>query len=364
MKENIIVSIDNTLTSLEHYPGEVFDSDKFAVYDTTLSNFQLNPVQVRNYTKIICAVRFINDQYPDLDLSTFNSVIVLYEEAIDGDPNKYLQKLQQKFNNNNILIVCSGYHKKYLPCHNNIYVYPYFLQNILRYNQIQQIDSISNHQRTFDVLLGGSKMHRRFVFEKLGQHRMLLNACFVNLTTAAYSADIVKTIFRTPELDCLEPTATLTPTTMNQGYNGYVKTNQGVGGMGIAQLVPWEVYRHSLYSIVTETNFENYFFFSEKTAKPLYAGRLFVFFGAQGQLQDLKQLGFKTFDSIIDESYDLIDDNSTRFEKAFEQVRWLFDQNHPQLYKKIQPVLEHNQRHIQDRQYFLGPLKQWIYDRY
>jgi len=361
MKEHIIVSIDNALTSLEHYPGEVFDSDKFAVYDTTLSNFQLNPVEVRNYTKMICAVRFTDVRYPDLDLSKFNSVIVLDEEAIDSESNTYLQKLQQKFSNNNILIVCGGYHKKYPLCHDNIYVYPYFLQNILRYNQTQKIDSISNHQRTFDVLLGGSKMHRRFVFEKLGQHRMLLNACFVNLTTAAYSADIVKTIFRTPELDCLEPTPNLTPTAMNQGYNGYVKSNQGVG---VAQLVPWEVYQHSLYSIVTETNFENYFFFSEKTAKPLYAGRLFVFFGAQGQLQDLKQLGFKTFDGIIDESYDLIDDNSIRFETAFEQVRWLFNQNHPQLYKKIQPILEHNQRHIQDRQYFLDPLKQWLYDRY
>jgi len=361
MKENIIVSIDNALTSLEHYPGEVFDSDKFAVYDTTLSNFQLNPVEVRNYTKVICAVRFTDNRYPDLDLSKFNSVIVLDEEAIDAESDTYLQKLQQKFNNSNILIVCGGYHKKYPPCHDNIYVYPYFLQNILRYNQTQQIDSIGDHQRTFDVLLGGLKMHRRFVFEKLGQHQMLLNACFVNLTTAAYSADIVKTIFRTPELDDLEPTATLAPITMNQGYNGYVKTNQGVG---VAQLVPWEVYRRSLYSIVTETNFENYFFFSDKTAKPLYAGRPFVFFGAQGQLQDLRQLGFKTFDGIIDESYDLIEDNTLRFELAFEQVRWLFDQNHPQLYKKIQPVLEHNQRHIQDRQYFLGPLKQWLFSRY
>lgn len=361
MKENIIVSIDNALTSLEHYPGEVFDADKFAVYDTTLSNFQLHSVEVRNYTKMICVVKFTDNRYPDLDLSKFDSVIVLDEEAIDAESNTYLQKLQQKFNNNNVLIVCSGYHKNYPLNQERFYVYPYFLQNILKYNQIKQIDSISDHQRTFDVLLGGIKMHRRFVFEQLGQHRMLLNACFVNLTTAAYSADIVKTIFRTPELDSLEPAPLLAPMVINQGYNSYVRTDQGVG---LAQLVPWEVYQRSLYSIVTETNFENYFFFSEKTAKPLYAGRPFVFFGAQGQLQDLRRMGFETFDGIIDESYDLVKDNTLRFELAFEQVRWLFNQNHPQLYQKLKPRLEHNQRHIQDRQYFLGPLKQWLYDRY
>lgn len=361
MKENIIVSVDGALTCLEHYPGEVFDSDKFAVFDTTVSNLQRNPIQVRNYRKTICVVKFANNRYPDLDLSKFDSVIVLDEEAISIDPNAYLQTLQQKFGNNNVLIVCSGYHKGYLLDSNRIYIYPYFLQNIIRYNQVQQTDSINSHQRTFDVLLGGIKMHRRFVFEKLGQHQMLLNACFVNLTTASYSADTVKTIFRTPELDDLEPVSELNPKVINQGFNGYVTANQGVA---VAHLVPWQVYQRSLYSIVTETNFENYFFFSEKTAKPLYAGRPFVFFGAQGQLQDLKRLGFKTFDGIIDESYDLIDDNYMRFEKAFEQVRWLFNQNHPELYKKLQPVLDHNQRHIQDRQYFLSPLQQWLYDRY
>lgn len=360
MKENFIVSIDGALASLEHYPGEVFDPNKFSVYDTTLSSFRQYPIQVRNYTKMICAIKCIDGRYPDLDLSKFDSVIVFDEEAINSDPNIHLHTLQQKFSNNNILIVCSGYHKSYLLPQDKIYVYPYFLQNILKHNQPQQINSLADHQRTFDVLLGGIKMHRRFVFEKLGQHQMLLNACFVNLTTAAYSADIVKTIFRTPELDSLEPHPSLIPAVVNQGFNGYTKTDQGVA---VAHLVPWQVYQHSLYSIVTETNFENYFFFSEKTAKPLYAGRPFVFFGAQGQLQDLKRLGFETFDGIIDESYDLVDDNSVRFEKAFEQVRWLFDQNHAQLYKKMQPVLEHNQRHIQDRQYFLEPLKQWLFDR-
>jgi hypothetical protein len=156
----------------------------------------------------------------------------------------------------------------------------------------------------------------------------VLNECFVNLTTVANSTDIMTTVFRTPELDAFETTSEIIQTLINQGFNSYVTNNRGVV---IAHLVPWKVYQHSLYSIVTETNFENYFFFSEKTAKPLYAGRPFVFFGAQGQLQDLKQLGFQTFDGIIDESYDAIDNTLLRFEKAFEQLIWLVAQDHQQL---------------------------------
>ena len=361
IKKNVIVSIDRALRLVEQYPGEVFDLDKFEVCNTDLNAVQQNLFEFRNDTKMVCVVNATGSRYPDVDLSKFDSVVVLDEEALDCDSNIYLQTLQQKFNNNHVMIVCSGYHKGYSLNHNMIYVYPYFLQKLLKYNSIQSIDSIRNYQRTFDVLLGGMKPHRRFVFEKFGQHRMLLNECFVNLTTVANSTDIMTTIFRTPELDILETTSGIVPTLINQGFNSYATNNQGVV---ISQLVPWKVYQHSLYSIVTETNFENYFFFSEKTAKPLYAGRPFVFFGAQGQLQDLKQLGFQTFVGIIDESYDAIDNTLLRFEKAFEQVRWLADQDHQQLYKKMQPVLEHNQRHIQDRQYFLGPLKQWIFDRY
>jgi hypothetical protein len=361
MKKNVIVSINKALRLLEHYPGEVFNLDKFEVCDTDLNSVQQNSFEFRDNTKMVCVVNATGSRYPDVDLSKFDSVVVLDEEALDGDSNIYLQTLQQKFNNNHVMVVCSGYHKGYSLNHDMIYVYPYFLQKLLKYNSIPSIDSIKNYQRTFDVLLGGMRPHRRFVFEKLGQHRMLLNECFVNLTTSANSTGTQTTIFRTPELDAFETTSEIVPTLINQGFSSYVTNRRGVV---ISQLVPWKVYQHSLYSIVTETNFENYFFFSEKTAKPLYAGRLFVFFGAQGQLQDLKQLGFQTFDSIIDESYDAIDDTFKRFEKAFEQVIWLVAQDHQLLYKKMQPILQHNQRHIQDRQYFLDPLKQWIFDRY
>ena len=355
MKQNIIVSVGNALQVLEHFPGEVFDPNQFTVFDISLLELQLRPVEIRNYKKIICALAFCGGKYPDLDLSKFDVVLVLDEEAIDCDSNTYLQTLRKKFNNHNVAIVCSGYHKDYPVNADAVYVYPYFLQNILRCNLPRTVDSIKCHQRTFDALLGGIKRHRKFIFDRLGQHCML-DACYVNLTTSASSSSLVKTIYRSPEIDQLEDDV-ITNVINVQGFNGYVELESGTK---IAHIVPWNVYQNSLYSLIAETNFEDYFFFTEKTAKALYGQRPFVFFGAQGQLEDLRRLDFKTFGTVIDETYDSIKDPTERFTAAFEQVRWLFNQNHQYIFQKLQSIVEHNRIHIQNRQYFLTPLKEWL----
>lgn len=355
MKQNIIVSVGNALKLLEHFPGEVFDPDQFTVFDIGLAEFQLRPVEIRNYKKKICVLTFCAGRYPDLDLSNFDIVLVLDEEAIDSDSNNYLRNLREKFNNHRVAIVCSGFHKDYPVDADAVYVYPYFLQNILRHNVPRTVDSIKCHQRTFDVLLGGIKRHRKFIFDRLGQHCML-DACYVNLTTSVCSPAPVKTIYRSPEIDQLEDSL-ITDAIDMQGFNGYVELESGTK---IAHIVPWKVYENSLYSLIAETNFEDYFFFTEKTAKALYGKRAFVFFGVHSQLQDLRNLGFKTFGTIIDETYDSIKDSTERFTAAFEQVRWLFNQNHRSLFEKLQPIVEHNSTHIQNRQYFLTPLKEWL----
>jgi hypothetical protein len=344
---SVIVSIGNALQVLEHFTGEVFDQNDYSVFDISLNEFQQNSVDIRNYRKLICALTFCGGKYPDLDLSKFDVVVVLDEEAINDNSQDYLSTLRAKFNNQNIVIVCGGYHKHYEPDSGTVYVYPYFLQSILKYNTPRSVDSINNYQKTFDVLLGGTKRHRKFLFDRLGQHSML-DACYVNLTTVETKA----TIYRSAEL------YTIDETKVEQGFNSYVQLESGAK---LSQMVPWNIYQNSLYSLITETNFENYSFFSEKTAKALYAQRPFVFFGAQGQLADLKRLGFRTFDTVINEAYDSVADPTERFTQAFEQVKWLFDQNHLSLYQRLQPILEHNCAHIQNRKHFLEPLKKWLY---
>lgn len=64
--------------------------------------------------------------------------------------------------------------------------------------------------------------------------------------------------------------------------------------------------------------------------------------GGQYQLRNLKQLGFQSFDSVIDESYDSIENNATRFGAAMAQVKYLCEQPQQEILDKIKPIVDHN----------------------
>ena len=117
-------------------------------------------------------------------------------------------------------------------------------------------------------------------------------------------------------------------------YNEYVQS---------CSVVPVSVYNQTLYSIVAETSAENSVHMpTEKTAKPMLGRRLFVVFAGAGFLQHLKNLGFKTFSEIIDETYDQIENNKQRWTEAFNQVKFLCNQPYTEISKLITPIVEHN----------------------
>ena len=112
-------------------------------------------------------------------------------------------------------------------------------------------------------------------------------------------------------------------------------------------LLPLIVYNQTYYSIVAETTAENsYNQYTEKVAKPIIASRPFVAFAGQNYLSNLRHLGFKTFSSVIDESYDLIVDFPQRMEAAWAQVEWLCNQDPKQVYGELEAVLQHNHQHF------------------
>jgi hypothetical protein len=78
-----------------------------------------------------------------------------------------------------------------------------------------------------------------------------------------------------------------------------------------------EHYHNSYCNIVFETLFDadgsGGAFLSEKTFKPIKHGQAFVLAGCHGSLQVLRDLGYRVFDSIIDNRYDTIKDNTLRW---------------------------------------------------
>ena len=70
-----------------------------------------------------------------------------------------------------------------------------------------------------------------------------------------------------------------------------------------------------------ETTIHNDFaMFSEKEANLLSPKDLSNVWSLRDQLKAFRSLGFKTFDCVIDESYDLIEDKHERWHKALDSM--------------------------------------------
>jgi len=107
-----------------------------------------------------------------------------------------------------------------------------------------------------------------------------------------------------------------------------------------------EIYTDSYIHIITETNFKNDIFPTEKIINPMVVLQPFILFGAPGYLKYIKELGFKTFDGFIDESYDNEYNDSKRFEMICNEIKRLseisLDELHNWYLSIMIPVLEYN----------------------
>lgn len=80
-------------------------------------------------------------------------------------------------------------------------------------------------------------------------------------------------------------------------------------------------FERTFMSAVTETlTNKGTLFLSEKTWKPLLVGHPFVTYANQGTLEYLKSIGYKTFGSWFDESYDNEENEATRYKMVVEQI--------------------------------------------
>ena len=187
----------------------------------------------------------------------------------------------------------------------------------------------------FDALLGAQRQHRDFVFDWIQQHN-LSNKIF-----ATYYHNIRTRLDNNPnfamETEGVEIIA-------NQKFSHSIDQVLYYGHrIGISCVVPLTVYNQTNYSIVAETNFDNHYnFYTEKIVKPIMCRRLFIAVSGQHYLKNLRSFGFRTFDGIIDESYDLEPDNHVRWAKAMEQVNWLSQQDPAVIFAQAAETVEHN----------------------
>jgi len=108
-----------------------------------------------------------------------------------------------------------------------------------------------------------------------------------------------------------------------------------------------EPYIDTYFSLVTETVFDYpYSFRTEKIGKPLAQGHPFVITANRGYYRDLREQGFRTFDHLIDESFDDIDNDQDRLDRIIAVVQDLCGQDLPSFLAAAQEVCKYNQQHL------------------
>lgn len=113
-----------------------------------------------------------------------------------------------------------------------------------------------------------------------------------------------------------------------------------------------EISDSAYFNLVSET-WTNALFITEKTYHSICFGMPFVIWGEQGILAELKRQGYKTFDMMFDESYDLCEDPSKRLELLVKSVETFCKKTREEkdeLYKKSFSAIRHNQINYIKRQ--------------
>jgi hypothetical protein len=210
-------------------------------------------------------------------------------------------------------------------------------------NPLKVLDKLTPYQtkpKTFDILLGLPRPHRDIIYN------------YINLNNL--NDQVLMTYLGHPW-----------KITADQDHPGWIWEKEGIDttgsdlhwsiapikyygqNMSLSQIVPISIYNQTAFSIVAETNFaSNYVFHTEKIVKPILARRLFIVFGGHHYLKNLQRLGFKTFDNIIDESYDNEPDFELRGKMICSQISYLLQQDQQRVLDAIRSIVEHNCQHM------------------
>lgn len=236
-----------------------------------------------------------------------------------------------------ILIIAGGAMQPDIPC----LAHEHFLPKILDFDEnlraMDYYDQTWSAHRPYQFLFlnGRSRPHRRWLLNRL--HNILDQAIWSNLdATHGHPIQLLDPEY---EFEFYQSR------TQHQ-YQGFAKPQLFNNDWGEIYLNV-RAYSHSHFSLVTETVFDYpHSFRTEKIWKPIAIGHPFVVAANVGYYRDLQQLGFKTFDGIIDESFDSIKDNDQRIERLAQVVEDLAKSDLSSFAQACRSICKYNQQRL------------------
>jgi len=300
-----------------------------------------------------------NKALADVDWSQFDLVVISEIENYSFDDIK--EKCIVPAGITNYLLSMGSFEYNLPP---NVVYRPWWIFRHLEINASKKLKYEENYNKPFkfDALLGQGRSHRHYVMSRFQKNPSLLNESIVMYRGLFGEGDTDTNTIKQQLMDeikqVLDGEEMLYPYE-SPNLNPEWEVSSDLT-RSISERTPWEIYKQTYYSIVCETNYYNPminpdnteedspgpFFITEKIAKAILGKRLFVMFGPMHILKFFKEQGFKTFENIIDESYDSSTNICERFTKAFDQVEHLYSLDSKKVLMSTSEIREHNFNHL------------------
>jgi len=278
------------------------------------------------------------------DLVTQQRCQIVFDNAAEGSQTLQQQLLFMGVNdlvqNNQIKLISGGdldYSYSYL-------LHDHFFNVILGYEynleQMSRVGSIYSKKikpYKFLFLNGRARPHRQYLWHKFKKLELLSQS----LCTMLEGTEI-KQLPTRYEVEHYQ-------------HNQIVSTNNRLIKHAMFDNTWGEIYARadpyidSYFSLVTETVVDYpHSFRTEKIAKPLLLGHPWIAAANRGFYRDMRNLGFRTFEQVIDESFDLIDNTQDRLDRIAEIVSDLCQQDLASFIDSCYSVCIYNQLHLQE----------------
>jgi hypothetical protein len=186
-----------------------------------------------------------------------------------------------------------------------------YQKNSLKFNHFQK-------KYDFLYLNKQSRPHRKKLFDKLQSQNILENSLYSFLDNP-YNIKLNPQY----ELPWVDP----------QNYPRY----------GRDQDIYEPQFNDCAFNLISETNDNDYeIFITEKLWKPIIARQVFVVHGNYHYLKRLQDMGFKTFNTVFDESYDNEQDSNKRIDCIVKLCKELRKMDTVKLYRETETIRQHN----------------------
>jgi len=318
----------------------VYTLNKGVLPTTAKTTFNWEDFNVFNLHNIEDKI-FLYDQEPIFEYFLFNA-IKFVNEIESGGKIKTIITSEPKYQSNNLKLGYYFFHGfAALDWYRGFYALNYNKQVVKQYKH----DFIS-----FNRLIAGDRSYRIYFVSKLVEEKLLTNG-LVSFGVANNAETNWQEVVADPNNLLSERTRMHTKAHLTD-INKIVIDNISVPGYASAD-IPRSNYHLDIdcfWHIVTETVFYyDKLHLTEKIFKPIVSKQPFMLLAAPGNLAYLKRYGFKTFEGIIDESYDLIQDSDQRIEAVVAQLAWycsLSTEEKQRVIEAIAPIVEYNFHHF------------------